>query len=150
MAIAKQVVAAPAALTVTGLGTLAAGTYAVSASYNCTTNQPLDLLAELSITPNGTTTGNQQAVLFAQASLDGTTWQSGPTSGTTTTDEGNLKFLGAVPLKTASGAQVDPFSVAAAYGGVLPPYIRFVIKNDCGVAFSAGTLRAAEVSATVA
>jgi hypothetical protein len=149
MATVKQVVAAPAALTVTGLSTLAAGTYVTGPTVNNTTNQPLDSLAELSATPNGTTTGNQQAVLFAQASLDGATWQSGPGSGTTTTDESDLTFIGALPLKTASGAQTKQFSVAAAYGGTLPPYYRLVVKNDCGVAFSAGSIRTAEVSATV-
>jgi hypothetical protein len=149
MATVKQVVGTATALTVTGLSTLASGTYVTSATYNCTTNQPLDLFAELNVTPNGTTTGNQQAVLFAQGSLDGTTWQSGPGSGTTTTDEGDLTFIGALPLKTASGAQVKAFGVSAAYGGSLPPYVRFVVKNDCGVAFSAGSMRTTEISATV-
>jgi hypothetical protein len=149
MATAKQIISAPAALTVTGLSTLAAATYVTSAQYS-NVNQQSDLLAELAITP-GTTAGNQQAVLFAQASYDGgTTWQSGPGSGTTATDEPNLTQLGTLSLKTAAGAQDRTFSVAAAFGGILPPMVRFVVKNDSGVAFTAGTLRTMEVSYTVA
>lgn len=149
MATVKQPVAPVTALNVTGLSTLAAGTYAVSDTYNNTTNQPLELLVELDVTPNGTTTGNQQAVIFAQASLDNVKWQTGPTSGTVTTDEGVLKFVAALPLKTASGNQVDAFAVSPAFSYVLPPYTRFVIKNDCGVPFSRGVLRVQEVSGTV-
>lgn len=149
MSTVKQAVAAPVSLTVTGLSTLAAGTYVTGPTVNNTTNQPLDSLVEFAATPNGTTTGNMQAVLFAQASLDGTTWQSGPGSGTTTTNEADLTFIGSLPLAGASAAQLRIFSVAAAYG-VLPPYYRLVAKNDCGVPFSAATLRTAEVSGTVA
>jgi hypothetical protein len=145
----KQPVAAAASLTVTGLSSLAAATYVTSATYNNTTNAPLDVFAELSATPTGTPTGNMQLVLFAQASLDGTTWQTGPGSGTTTTDESDLTFIGTLPLRSVSTAQLKTFSTALAFGGVLPPYHRYVVKNDCGVTLSAGAMRTAEVSATV-
>lgn len=149
MATVKQVVGTKTALTVTGLATLASGTYVTSAVYNNTTNQPLDVMVEAAITP-GTTTGNKQAVIFAQASYDNSVFQSGPGSGTTTTDESDLTLVGVVPLNTAAGAQVKSFSTALAYGGVLPPYVRYVVKNDSGVAFTNGALNTAEISATVA
>jgi hypothetical protein len=149
MSTVKEVVGTRTSVTVTGLSTLASATYAVSNAVDNTTNQPLDLLVELSITP-GTVSGNKQALLFAKASLDGTNWQSGPESGTTTTDEPNLSFVGVLPLNTSSGAQTGVFPVALAYGGVLPPNLKFVVKNDSGAAFSAGTLNISEVSGTVA
>lgn len=145
MAVVKQVAGARTALTVSGLSTLASGSYATSAVKDNTGNQPLDLLIELSITP-GAISGNQQAVLFAQASLDNTNFQTGANSS----DESDMTMIGVLPLRSNTTAQAKPFSVAGAYGGVLPPYIRFVIKNDSGSAFSAGALNYSEISATVA
>lgn len=148
MATVKQIVGTKAAVTVTGLSTLANNTYCVSNAVDNTANDPLDLLVELAITP-GTVSGNKQAVLFAQASLDGSTYQTGPTSGTSATNEPNLKRLGVLPLNTNASAQVGVFSVASAYGGALPPYVKFVVRNESGAAFSAATLNVSEVSATV-
>jgi hypothetical protein len=149
MSVVKQVVGTRTSLTVTGLSTLASATYVQSNDYDCTTNQPLDLLVELAITP-GTVSGNKQAVLFATASLDGTNYSTGPTSGTTTTDEPDLFFIGSLPLNTASTAQRRIFSVAAVFGGMLPAHLKFVVKNDSGAAFTAGTVFTSEISATVA
>lgn len=149
MATIKQVVGARTALTVSSLSTLASATYCVSSAYDCTTNQPIDLLVELAVTP-GTVSGNKQVLIFAQASLDNSNYQTGPTSGTTATDEPDLTFIGCVPVLTNSTAQMRIFSVASAYGGVLPPYLKFVVRNDSGAALSAGTVKTAEVSNTVA
>lgn len=148
MATIKQTVSAKAALTVTGLSTLASATYAVSAVKDNTTNQPVDLLLELSVTP-GTVASNKQAVVFAKSSLDNTTFSTGPESGTTTTDEPDLTFIGVLPLNTNAVAQVKHFSVASQFGGVLPPYLKFVIKNESGAAFTAGSLNVSEVVPTV-
>jgi hypothetical protein len=149
MSTVKSVAGTRTSLTVTGLSTLASATYVASAVKDNTANQPLDILVELAITP-GTVSGNKQAVLFASASLDNTNFQSGPTSGTTTTDEPDLTFIGVLPLNTNSAAQTKLFSVASAYGGVLPPYLKFVVKNDSGAAFTAGTVFTSEISGTVA
>lgn len=147
MAAIKQVVGTRTALGIT-ISTLAAATYATSAAKNNTTTQPLDLIVELTVTP-GTTTGNKQALLFARASTDGVNYQTGPTSGNSAIDEPNLTFIGALPLNNPSVLQLKAFSVAMAYGGVLPPYLTFVVKNDSGVAFTAGGMFVSEVSATV-
>lgn len=137
----KQVVGTPNAITVTGLATLASATYATSNATNNTTNQPLDLLVELAVTP-GTVAGNKQAVLFALGSLDGTNYQTGANA----TDEADMTLIGVLPLNSNATAQRRAFSVASAFGGVLPPYTKFVVKNDSGAAFTAGTLTVAEVS----
>jgi hypothetical protein len=148
MSTIKQVVGSFSSVTVTGLSTLASATYVQSNEVDNTTNQPLDLFVMLEATP-GTVSGNKQAVLFAQA-MDGTNYQTGPTSGTTTTDEPNLTYIGTLPLNTNTTQQRKFFSVANAFGGILPSKIKFVIKNDCGSAFTAAALKTAEISATVA
>lgn len=148
MAIIKQVVGTRTALTVTGLATLASATYVASDTLDVSANDPLDVAVELTITP-GTVAGNKQAVLFAQASLDNINFQTGPASGTTTTDEPVLTRVGVLPLPTAAVAQRKVFSLAASYGGVLPPYVKLVVKNDSGAAFTAGTVFTSEVSGTV-
>jgi hypothetical protein len=150
MATVKQVVGSPTALTVTGFSTLASATYVASAVYNNITNQPLDLMIEVTAATTNTPAGNKQVVVFAKASYDNSNWQSGPVSGTTTTDEPDLTFLGVLPLATASTTERKSFSVASAYGGVLPPYVNIVLKNDLGVVLTSGSVLTAEISATVA
>ncbi len=150
MSVVKQVVGAKTALTSSSLATLAAATYCVSSTYDNTVNQPLDLMVEATVATTNTPSGNMQVVLFAQASYDNTNWQSGPTSGSTATDEPLLTYLGVVPVAITATTEIKSFSVAAAYGGVLPPYVRIVAKNDLGVALTTGTLATSEISATVA
>jgi hypothetical protein len=82
--------------------------------------------------------------VFAQASLDGTNFESGPTSGTTTTDEPDLTFVGIVPMATATTTHRKVFSLREAFGS-MPKAFRIVIKNDLGVALTSGALYTAEV-----
>ena len=150
MPTAKLVVGAKSALTFTPLATLASATYGVSDSYNAATNSPVDAIVELSAATTNTPAGNKQLLVFAQASFDaGSTWQSGPTSGTTTTDENLLTFLGALPVNLTATTYVKAFEIASAYGGVLPPMFRIVIRNDLGVALTSGTAAVAEQTATL-
>ena len=107
-------------------------------------------MVETTVATTNSPAGNKQVVVFAQASFDNTNWQTGPTSGTTTTDEPLLTLLGAMPLQTTSVTERKAFSVGLAYGGVLPPYFRIVHKNDLGVALTTGTVATSEISATVA
>jgi hypothetical protein len=149
MATVKQIVAAPVALTTTGLATLASATYIASNTYTPNTNQPVDVIVEVSAATTGTPAGNKQLVAFIQESLDGSTFRSGPTSGTTTTDETNLRFLGTVPMNTSSVTQTGTFSVLNALGYV-PYAFKVILKNDLGVALTSGTVRTSEISNTVA
>lgn len=121
----------------TALNSLGSGTYVVVGTITHTTNDPLESKLEIKITP-GTVSGNKQVVLFAQASLDGTNFETGPTSGTTTTDEPNLRYVGVVPCNTSSGAQTRIFDLAAAYpSGSLPYASKIIAKNDSGAALAA-------------
>ena len=150
MATVKQVVGTRTALTTSALNSLASATFVSAGTITHNTNQPLDVLLEVTATP-GTVSGNKQMVVFAKISLDGTNFTSGPESGTTTTDEPDLFFVGTVPLNTNSTAQTKTFSLAAAYGGVLPYASKIIVKNDSGAALNAsgGSVYYSEISATV-
>lgn len=152
MATVKQIVGTRTSLafTSTSLSALASATYVQNTTaYDCTANQPLDVIVELDVATTNTPAGNKQVVVFIQESLDGTNYRSGPTSGTTTTREPNLRLLGVVPLNTASTTEIATFSVLQALGYV-PQKFFIVVKNDLGVALTSGTAFTSEISSTVA
>ena len=149
MAIVKQVVGTRTALTSTGFSTLASATYVATSAYSSVTNQPLYLMVEVTAATTNVPAGNKQVVVFAVASLDNTNYQSGPQSGTAATDEPLLSFLGVVAIATTSVSETKLFSVANAYGGVLPPFVKIVLKNDTGVALTTGSVATSEISSTV-
>jgi hypothetical protein len=132
----------------TDLSTLAAATYVRNTTaYPCYTNQPVDIVVDVVVATTNTPSGNKQVLVFIQESLDGTNFRSGPTSGSTATREPNLRLLGVVPLTTASTTEEGTFSVLNALGYV--PYSFYVvIRNDCGVALTSGTVFTSEISST--
>lgn len=118
------------------LNSLASATYVVLGTITHATNDPLDSKIEVAVTP-GTVSGNKQLKLFCQASLDGTNFETGPTSGTTTTDEPNLRFIGVLPLGTNAAQQRGVFDLAAAYpSGALPYASKLIAFNDTGAALA--------------
>lgn len=151
MSIFKQPVGTRTSLAYTGteLSALASATYVQNTTAkDCNTNQPLDVIVEVVVASTNTPAGNKQVVVFIRDSLDGTNYRSGPTTGTTTTREPNLRFLGVVPVTTASTTEIGQFSVMQALGYI--PYNFFVvIKNDLGVALTSGTVFTSEISPTV-
>jgi hypothetical protein len=148
MATIKQIVGARTSLTVTGLSTLASGTYVSSAIYTANTNQPLDVIVEVSVATTNTPAGNKQVVVFVKESLDGTNFRSGPESGTTTTDELNLRPLGTVPMNSVGTTQIGTFSVSQVLG-YCPYAFKLVFKNDLGVALTSGTVFTSEISSII-
>lgn len=134
MASITAVVGAKTALTTSALDSLASATYVSAGTIDLTAADPLDVLVEVAATP-GTVSGNKQVVVFAKVSLDGSTWTSGPETGSTATDEPNLKFLGTVPCNTNSTQQVNTLSVVSALG-FIPPHLEIVVKNDTGAALA--------------
>ena len=145
----SQSVGTRTSLTVTGLGTLGSGTYVTSSAYVANATKPLDVIVELEVATTNTPSGNKQVVVFVKESLDGTNYRSGPESGTTTTDEPNLRFLGVVPMNSSSVTQRATFSVAQALG-YCPHSFKIVVKNDLGVALTSGAAYTSEISATSA
>lgn len=122
-------------LTTTALNSLASSTYVSAGVVNVSAVDPLDVVVEVEATP-GTVAGNKQLAVFARVSMDGTNYTTGPTSGTTATDEPNLRLLGVLPLNTNSTLQRNAMSVMSALGYV-PPYLEIVVKNDSGAALAA-------------
>lgn len=121
------------------LSGLASATYVAlgTITHNSAGMAPLDTQVELSVTP-GTVASLKQVSLFAQISLDGTTWSTGPSSGTASADEPDLYFVGVLPLNTNATLQRRTFSLAAALpGGVLPFATRLIAKNETGSALAA-------------
>lgn len=151
MATVKQVVGSRTSLTTSALNSLASATFVSAGTITHNTNQPLDVLVEVTATP-GTVSGNKQLLVYAKASLDGSNQTTGPETGTTVTDEPNLYYVGTLPLNTNSTTQTKVFSLAAAYGGLLPYASEIVLRNDSGAALNAsgGSVYYSEISATVA
>ena len=152
MSTVKQVTGSRTSLTASGLSTLASATYVASSDKDVSSTQPLDVIIEVEVTTTNTPSGNKNVNVFAQAdwSAAGSNYQTGPTSGTTTTLEPQLTYLGTLGPLTASAAAAKGFSLAAGYGGVCPPYFRIIVQNDLGVALTSGALYTHEISATVA
>lgn len=135
MAASKSVVQTRTSLTTTALNTLASGGFTLCGTLTHATNDPLDVLLEVQVVV-GTTSGNKQAVVYAKGSLDGTNFESGIESGTATTTEGNLTYVGAVPCPEA-GTHNGIFSLADAFGS-LPYASKVIVKNDSGAALTSG------------
>lgn len=138
------------ALTVTGLATLAAGTFVASSAYNASTNDPLEVLVEVALATTNTPSDPFKVDVFIQASLDGTNFTSGPTSGTDTTDIADLHYLGSVPMSSATTTHRKVFPVSPLFGGVLPAQFKVVLLNNIGVALTSGTVYTAEVLGNIA
>ena len=135
MATISAIVGTRTALTTSALNSLATATYASAGTLDLTAADPLDVLIEVTATP-GTVAGNKQVVVFAKVSLDGTNWTTGPETGSTATDEPNLKFIGTVPCNTNATQQINTLSVVSALG-FIPPHLEIVVKNETGAALAA-------------
>lgn len=135
MAVITAIAGTRTTLTTIALNSLAASTYVSAGTINVTAIDPIDTVVEVEATP-GTVAGNKQLVVFVQVSFDNINFSTGPESGTTATDEPNLRFLGSLPLNTNSTLQRGAFSVMSALGYV-PPYFKVIVKNDSGAALAA-------------
>lgn len=124
------------ALTTSALNSLASGAYVNAGTVTAinTGKVPLDMLIEVEVTP-GVVASPFQVAVFVQRSVDNSSFETGPTSGTTTTDEPNLVYVGVVPCNTDSTLQRAMFSLAQALG-VVPPYFKVICKNETGAALA--------------
>lgn len=129
-------------LSVLNLGTLAAGTYITSSAIDLGSAIPLDVTFELECDPNGTPTGNRQLILFAKLSLDNTNFGSGPESGTDSTNEADLHWIGTLACNDTN-VHRKFFSLS---GLPVAQYLKLVVKNDMGVALTSGTVYRADIT----
>ena len=147
MADRKIAYAANASITIT-LTSLGSAAYRESTAIDNTSNLYLDALVG-GITQIGAVGADGQIEIYAYGSWDGTSYTAGVTGSdaaiTWGTTGGVDSYNDLVPLGTAATDTTDdnddvewgPFSVAAAFGGRLPPKWGIVVKNSTGTAFHA-------------
>lgn len=112
---------------------LAPGAYASLGTIDFGAAPPHECFIEVSAQAGAATSGNQQVVLYARSSLDGTNFSDSGSS----VNERNLRKIGAIALKDANAHVSAAMSVSQAFGGALPPKIEIIAKNDCGTALAA-------------
>lgn len=124
------------------MGTLASATYIASSGQNLGSTIPLNKTIQVECTPSSSPTGNKKLDVFAQLSLDGTNYGSGPTSGTSTTNELDLHYLGWLPCND-SGLHRKMFNLD---GVPVTQWLKIVVKNDMGVALTSGFVYWADIA----
>ena len=146
MATANVAYASSAGITCT-VNNKADGVYQSSAAVSNTTNLYMDCLITGSVQV-GTVTADGTFSIYAYGSVDGGTVYSGGLDGTntaitwgttpsTSSVEGynNLKLLGVVSVDTTdddNDIEFGPFSLASAFGGVVPNSWGIVFLNETG------------------
>ncbi len=128
--------------TVLNLGTLAADTYICSSAIDLGATIPQDVTIEVECNPNGAPAGNKQLKVFVKLSLDNTNYGSGPESGTTSTEEADLHWIGNLPTVDTNDHRKF-FSLA---GHPVTRYLKIVVKNDLGVALTSGNVYTAAIT----
>lgn len=143
----KLVYGAVQTMTVTNLHSLASSPTAgwQSDVVDNSTNLYVDALVQVVLDfANTAPADSKAAFVYAYAGLE--TTYTNPASGTEgaitladiTSNAQNLKLVGTIPYTTADEvAESAIFSVAAAFGGVLPPKWGLVIMNHSGAALAA-------------
>jgi hypothetical protein len=129
MANIKPVYGASTALTVTGLSTLANGSTVTSATV--TNTDYLDALVYVTINVGAAALATGVVEVYAVGSTDGTNFDT----------NANDKWIGTVSL-VAAGTQTTNrvMTVAASFGGVMPPSWRVRFRNSTGDALTAATV----------
>ena len=127
-------------------GTLASGTYIAGSAIDLGATIPVDITFEVEANANGTPSGNKQLKFFLQLSLDNTNFTTGPTSGTTTTEEADLHYVGALPMNDTN----DHRKMFRIRGMPVARYIKPVLFNDLGVALTSGAVYYATITPTTA
>lgn len=141
------------------IGSLATATARESAIVDNSSAKYLDRLVALTFTisSGSPSTSNPYVNIWASGSNDGTLWPIVQlTSGAPIATGGGDASLGAIgspsglrligvfgiQTTTSSGERTfrtQPYSVAQAFGGVLPPKFSIVVDNQTGVSFSTST-----------
>lgn len=139
---------AATALTVTNLHSLASSATAgwQSGVVDNTSNLYVDALVQVVLDFANTAPANDKCVYVLAYGGDESGVYSNPASGTEgaitltniTNTAQNLRLLGIIPYTTQDEvSESSPMSVAAAFGGILPPYWGVVVLNYSGAALAA-------------
>jgi hypothetical protein len=129
-------------LTLASLASSATGARESTAVDN-TTNLYLDALVRVHCKLQAGTPANDKAIyVFAYGSEDGTNYTdnaTGSDAAVTMRDPTNLRLIGVIACPDSGGLTYKggPFSVAQAFGGILPRKWGIVLRNYTGVTLSA-------------
>ena len=119
------------ALTVTGLGTLASNGSATSATVDNTTNLFIDVQGEILFGTSAGAVATGTLELWGKASIDGTDFD----------DDVNDRLIGVCVLAAANAqSRKRIFSLAAAFGGTIPPYWQIRVRNVTGAPLASGSI----------
>ena len=119
-------------VTVSGLATLANATSATSDAIDNTSNLFLDALVEVVADTASGASASGYIEIYAKGSVDGVDYD----------DDNNDKWVGTINLVTGGVAtRKRVVSVAASFGGSLPPFWKVRIRNVSGAALTAGTVQ---------
>lgn len=148
MAAVNIAYAAAVSMTVTNLNSLASSATAgwQSAVVDNTSSKYLDALVAVVIDYANTAPANSKGSYIFAYSGDEAGVYTNPVSGSegtltlldVTANAQSIKLIGFAPYTTADEvAEAPVFSVAAAFGGILPPYWGICIINHTGAAIAA-------------
>jgi hypothetical protein len=149
MATVTYAVKTRTALASTGFSTLGSSSFIATSAYTANTNKPYDVIVEVNAATTNTPADLKQVIVYIAESLDGTNFRSGPTSGSSSTDEPDLRQMGVIPINSSSINHMGTFSVRQALGYV-PYAFKVVPKNSLGVALTSGTVHTSEIEQQVA
>ena len=123
-------------LTTSALDALDNGAYISAGIIDLSAVDPIEVEIEVEVTP-GTVSGTSPRLsVFVKKSSDNTKFTTGPETGTTTTDEPNLIYLGYIPLNSNSTLQRGSFPVKPVLGSITP-YLKVIVKNESGATLAA-------------
>lgn len=112
-----------------------------STAVDNTSNLFIDALVFLFV-ETGTVSGNKQVLFYAYGTADGGTTYTeaitGTDAGFTRNDPTVLRPITVVPTPSNSTVyKSGPYSIAQAFGGILPDHWGVAVFNDTGASFSA-------------
>lgn len=122
------------------LDALADGAARQSAKVDNTSALELDGVLSVKLVAGTPVSGDKKALIYAYGCSDDTNFTGGATGSDgayTMEDPSNLKFVGEINTPTNSGTYRGTFSVAAAFGGILPKQWGIVVVNKTGAALGA-------------
>lgn len=124
------------------MGTLAIGTYIASSAIDLGAAIPTDITLDVEVTPSSTPSSNKRIIVFAQLSLDNTNFTTGPTSGTSATDETDLHWIGSFTANSTGTHR----KFMRLLDLPITRYLKLVVKNDTGVALTSGFIYRADIT----
>ncbi|HEY9014437.1 MAG TPA: hypothetical protein VIM84_05200 [Gemmatimonadales bacterium] len=114
-----------------------------STAVDNTSNKYLDYICQVSVKlQTGTPASDKAVYIFAYGSVDGTNYTdnaTGSDAAITLRDPTALRLVNVIPCPDAGALTYEsqPFSIAHAFGGVMPAKFGIVVRNYTGVTLSA-------------